>query len=145
MSQKIIIYEQFSQNTIESPRDYYDPNVMMSTRNFCIRPGEEVLIIISGNGYKWMDDSIFQLVHDEEVDSYFAEMGSQQLSLIVKNCSCIFTIYIGYKTPLKFLLDMPRTVSKLCYSSILDLSYAKSKSQNDDDEKFANDGTIFIM
>jgi hypothetical protein len=145
MLQKIVTYEQFSQqNTGEPPRDYYDPNIMMSTKNFSIRPGEELLVVISGNGFKYMDDSIFQLVHDEETHTYFAEMGSQQLAYLVKNCSVVYTIYVGYKTPLKWLLDMPRITAKLCYGSLINISHSSSKPLNDDD-LYATDGAIFIV
>jgi hypothetical protein len=47
---------------------------------------------------------------------------SNQLCVLTKNCSSTYTIFIGAKTPLQWLLDMPRVTSKLCYCSLVDLT-----------------------
>ena len=44
-----------------------------------------------------------------------------QLCIFVKNCSLENAFKIGYNTPLNWLLDMPRIMSKLCYCSMTDL------------------------
>jgi hypothetical protein len=73
-----------------------------------------------------------------------------QLCLLVKNNSDKYSIHVGYKSSLSWLLDMPRIYSKLCYCSVADLTQLKKmyNQQSDielSDENFrAEKKTIFI-
>jgi len=72
-----------------------------------------------------------------------------QLCCLVKNCSTTFTIYVGYKSPLHWLLDLPRIQSKLCYCSIADITkcrlYLNWKNDNNDDDDDDDDNDEMQM
>lgn len=139
MIKKILNYEQSFKNgreAGESPRDYYDPHLMLAENHFKIDPKETVLIAITGNGYQYNDDTIYSLKIVEPDFQYNYPLSctpslgiASQLCLILKNCSPEFSIYVGCKTPLQWLLDMPRVNSKLCYCSIADLSQCRLSLQ----------------
>lgn len=132
MIKQILNYEQIFKNgreNGEAPRDYYDPHIMLAESHFKIEPEETVLIAINGNGYQYNDDTVYSLkINDNNfqvnnINNFNPSLGiASLLCLIIKNCSPDFSIYIGCKTSLQWLLDMPRINSKLCYCSIADLS-----------------------
>lgn len=148
MIQKIIMYEQFQQNG-EPPCDHFDPHVMYSERPFSIQPGETVLIIINGSGHRFMDDLIFPLKFRHDNNTFFPlPTSNEQLCFMVKNCSPFFAIYAGFKSPLKWLLDMPRLVVKMCHGLPDELNQYKLKynwsEELNNQEIVADDETLFI-
>jgi len=125
----------------EPPCNYYDPHVMLAEKTYKIHPNEEILIVISSSGYKYCDDTVFTLVMDSSssndsslsptlfpspaaADQVYKPVvtSSSQLCVLVKNCSSDYSIYVGYKSPLKWLLDMPRVMARLCYCPTADLT-----------------------
>lgn len=64
-----------------------------------------------------------------------------QLCFVVKNCAQNSVFHIGYKTPLQWLLELPRVRSKLCYCSIADITKCRLNlidHNNDIDEVDTN-------
>ena len=154
MAQQVIIYEQPFYPEGEPPRDYYDPRTLQSDKHFNIKPDEEVLLVVNGSGYRFMDDVIYPM-HQRADTGLFIPLtpSNQQLCLVVHNISTDYTIYVGYKTPLNWLLDMPRVLSKLCYCSNTDLTQLKMNTKillenedidTDHENVVANDETIVI-
>jgi hypothetical protein len=176
MIKDIINYEQTLLLDGEIPRNYYDPNIMLAEHKFCLQPGEEILVVINGNGYRFSDDTIFTLEtpttttttslntfentsinrhsdsktndiaaaaavvgvsgknHPENnINSLKSEIksiipssfSSNQLCVYLKNTSKQYTIYVGYKSSLAWLLDMPRIYSKLCFCAVSELTRLK--------------------
>lgn len=125
----------------EPPCDHFDPHVMLAERAFNIEPNEEILIVINGSGYRCMDDLIFQLRHDND---YFSPLSqsNEQLCFFVKNCSLVYTIFVGYKSSLKWLLDMPRLTSKMCHGLPVELT--QYKYSWGEDLIVADDETLII-
>ena len=133
------------------PYNYYNPQVFLAKEAFDLFPGEECLAIINGVGYRYNDDTIYHLTcstasdssggsgsgGEDTVDGVSSSSSSgsittcsnvhlkleseSQLCIFVKNCSNENAFKIGYNTPLNWLLDMPRMMSKLCYCSMADL------------------------
>jgi hypothetical protein len=151
MIKEIIAYEQPFRTDDEMPRNYYDPNIMLAEQCFCLRPNDEIVIVINGKGYRFSDDIIFTLElppHSQEEEGTEnssenpelvpSSFSPKQLCLFIKNTSSQYSIYVGYKSPLSWLLDMPRCYSKLCYCSIMDLSKLRMSINhnlnNDDDD-----------
>lgn len=144
---QIIDYEQTYYSPIrgegEPPRNYYDPNVMMAEKTYKINPMEEILLVISGSGYRYNDDTIFSL--HVNIDQVTTEVipnvqSSSQLCLLVKNCSSEYSVYVGFKSTLQLLLDTPRIMSRLCFCTVADLTkcrliYASTCRQNDDTDE----------
>ncbi len=143
MIPKMVHYEQSYKGMWKSsgdaiPRDYYDPSIMLADRAYDLKPNEELLVVLLGSGYRYNDDTIHKVdfaglyssSNNDEVaqqsshDSmnFFQIGASHQLCLIVKNCAQNYTFYIGQKSPLQWLLDLPRVRSKLCYCSIADIT-----------------------
>jgi hypothetical protein len=173
MLQKMINFEQhIYSNNVGSrskcpPRDFYDPNHVLAEKSFQIKPNEEILAVIKGSGFRYNDDTIYNLVvkHIQELpppsqpidinnrshrDSSSGHSSNSShssyhpngyyiayphtpahLCLIIKNRSKLI-IDIGCKTPLQWLLDMPRVMSELCYCSISELT--KLRCQIEDAE-----------
>ena len=173
MIQDIIHYEQQLGDRNDIPRNYYDPNIMLADRPFLIQPRGEVLIIINGSGYSFSDDTIFEFEIPQPQNSEDSgenkkslrkdrlkninppEFSSKQLCLHVKNYSTLYTIHVGSKSSLAWLLDMPRIFSKLCYCNVSDLTELKleynqlnivNHDNDDDDEGLfeASEGKIYI-
>jgi len=162
--QKVIYYEQIhhrEQN--ESPRDYYDPHVFIAEKQYFLAPQEEVLIVICGSGYRFKDDTICLLDVQPLSSSSSSSSGSsgsssvqlqtqhnQQLCILVKNTSPYYSIYVGCKSPLFWLLDMPRISSRFCYCSYSDLTVLKlnqpyPEAQTDSEPNlYAEDESIII-
>lgn len=146
----------------EAPRDYYDPHILIANQNFAIRPNEEVMVVIDSSGYRYSDDAIrplnFKLddtdnnnSNIEENFQYTLHCGTaKQLVLLIKNNSSNFTIYVGQKSPLIWLLDMPRVSSKLCFCHVSDLTNIKlnlnkmSPIDKDNNPEFIDAETIVI-
>lgn len=136
--QKIIIYEQTCSKDGETPRDYYDPHRMLSETCFKILPNEEILCVINGSSFGYMDDTIVRLELNpplppppatelaEQYTFVTQPASMNQLCLLVKNCSTDCSIYVGRRTPLVWLLDMPRIKSKMCFFSSLELTFVRS-------------------
>lgn len=140
MITKIVCFEQqYSDKDSSPPRDYYDPNIMLAEQSFDIGPNEEVLGVIMGTGYRFNDDTVYTFEvknyddDDDDADDDDANADkvhglsartdhSSQLCLLIKNCSSVLTVYVGYKTPLQWILDMPRITSKLCSCPIADVT-----------------------
>jgi len=177
---KLVYYEQISKREGIPPRDYYNPSVFLADKPFRLYPGEEILVIINGCGYRYNDDSIFKLsfksfmeedmevtaaaaaaaapTHYSDIEYVVVPASDQQLCLLVKNFSTENTISVGYKTPLTWLLDMPRIDSKLCFCSMTELTSvklhvnrqghnrnaAKSPHSIADVQPVAEDKTIFV-
>jgi len=134
----MVNYEQsisgkWRKNGESAPRDYFDPNVMLSERAFRLEPGEEILIVINGTGYRYNDDTIYELefsfapaattVNNQCTETIESRMVSTaQLCFVIKNCAQNCVVYVGCKSPLQWLLDLPRISSKLCYTSIADIT-----------------------
>lgn len=133
------------------PRNYYDPNIMLAERAYAIKPLEEIMVVISGSGYRYNDDTVWSvdldLVSSEKdprknVPASKHELVPRitspgQLCVLIQNCSSSYTIYVGSRSPLQWLLDMPRVISKLCYSSVTDLTKCRlnlNAIQNGQDE-----------
>jgi hypothetical protein len=145
MIKEIIAYEQPFKTDDEMPRNYYDPNIMLAEQCYCLRPNDEIIIVINGKGYRFSDDMIFtlELPHNQEgtensnkkvIELVPSSFSSKQLCLFIKNTSSKYSIYVGYKSPLSWLLDMPHCYSKLCYCSVMDLSKLRmSINYNPDD------------
>jgi predicted YcjX-like family ATPase len=140
MIKDIIAYEQpFTTTEDRMPRNYYNPNIVMAEREFCLKSDDEILIVINGNGYRYSDDTIYTLKvpKDSSSDSSSSSSSiqilefdpssfeSMQLCLFIKNTSNQYSIHVGYKSPLSWLLDMPLVYSKLCYCSVTDLTHLK--------------------
>jgi hypothetical protein len=175
MIKEIVNYEQSYLSDGEIPRNYYDPNIMLAERNFCIKPGEEILIVISGNGYRFFDDTIFILetsTHPNNFDSDYkisdsdqysdeniellkseiksiipSSFSSKQLCMYLRNTSNQYSIYVGKKSSLTWLLDMPRISSKLCFCSVSELSRLKKlfKLQNETETDFAAENKTICL
>lgn len=146
---QVIDYEQCYYSPIrgegEPPRNYYDPNVMLAEKTYKLNPMEEILIVISGSGYRYNDDTVYSLNiygKNEQMNETVNTLleyninpvinSSSQLCLLVKNCSAEYSVYVGYKSPLQWLLDMPRLISKLCYCSTADLTKCRLVFSNID-------------
>jgi hypothetical protein len=178
MLKDIIHYEQnYSVDGHDIPRNYYDPNIMLAERQFHLSPNEEILIIINGSGYRFSDDTIFtieipkmnEIIND--INSDITEKNNQnevskksdnlskiipssfsskQLCLYVKNLSNSYSFYVGYKSSLARLLDMPRIFSKLCYCNVNDLTQFKlefnflNNESNNDSSFKVDSGAICI-
>jgi hypothetical protein len=148
MIKEIIAYEQPFITDDRMPHNYYDPNIMLAEREFCLKSDDEILIVVNGNGYRYNDDTIYTLKLPNDSNSSGGGSGgggggnsdgnhnkipelnpssfeSMQLCLFIKNTSDQYSIHVGYKSPLSWLLDMPRVYSKLCYCSITDLTQLK--------------------
>lgn len=118
-----------------APRDYFDPNIMLADKAFKLEPNEEILVVINGHGYRYNDDTIYALdvkaaaVADDNVEIDGSGSGIEtlmhtpsHLCYVIKNCSSNFKILVGYRTPLQWLLDMPKLFSRFCYCSIADIN-----------------------
>lgn len=150
---KVIGYEQFFQQDGEPPLDFFDPSVMFSEKYYIIKPGEEVLLVINGSGYRFMDDIVYPLIQDGSTDQFFPMSPSQQqLCFVIRNCSTEFTISVGFRSSLKCLLGMARVTSKMCYCYSHDLTRLKMRYNNylidnDDDgcdEMHVRESTILV-
>jgi hypothetical protein len=234
MASQIINYEQGQMEYDESPRTYYDPTIMLAETQYKIKPLETVLIVINGRGYRWSDDTVYELkikpntvsmndvnsensisknnvnqdknstknssnsssssstkssnssssssdssgsssrgsssssssssdssMHSIKSDKDIEKKKiintpvnnnydiltdvSTQLCLLIKNCSENYTIYVGAKTPLQWLLDAPRIISKLCHSSIVDITSIRLNEHYCDNNINNNDNYINNM
>ena len=56
----VILFEQGS-HLEEKPLDYYTPCRMLSTDCFCLRPLHEMLCIIRGARFGYLDDAVYAL------------------------------------------------------------------------------------
>lgn len=126
---KLVEYEQCYFSSIrgegEPPRNFYEPSVLLAEKTYKINPEEEILIVISGCGYRYNDDTIYSLnINSDEVTAGFTPIvqSHSQLCLLVKNCSSDYSVYVGFKSSLQLLLDMPRIMSRLCYCTVADLT-----------------------
>ena len=70
MIPQVIIYEQPFYPEGEPPRDYYDPRTLQSDKPFNIKPDEEVLLVVSGSGYRFMDDVIYPLHERDDTGAF---------------------------------------------------------------------------
>jgi hypothetical protein len=156
MAQKMIDYVQNYYPEGEAPRDYYDPNIMIAERAYSIKPHEEILVVLNGTSFRYNDDTIYllEIKKNEDITAdkqiKFAAINNNHLCLLVKNCSDEFSIYVGYRSPLAWLLNMPRIISKLCFSPGYDLTQIKfnnynMSNQKESDSFTASDETIVIQ
>jgi hypothetical protein len=151
MIKEIIAYEQPFTTDDRTPCHYYDPNIVLAEREFCLKSNDEILIVINGHGYRYSDDTIHTLVlpNNSSSSNKIPELDpssfeSMQLCLFIKNTSDQYSIHVGYKSPLSWLLDMPRVYSKLCYCSVTDLTqlklmYNQHRDMEDNNENFRAD------
>jgi len=143
MISKMVNYEQsyngmWRKNGEPAALNYYDPNMMLAEKAFRLEPNEEALIVINGTGYRYSDETIYELefffspTTDNDDMSTNAALNcdtivpnlvtSNQLCFLIKNCATNCTIYVGCKSPLHWLLNLPRVSSKMCYSSLSDIT-----------------------
>jgi len=126
---------------------------MLAETSYCIKPLEEIIVVIDGCGFRYNDDTIYlmQLTKDKNGDQQFGPAldSCHQLCFFIKNCSPEFTICIGVKTPLNWLLESPRIMSKLCYCTFGDLAtmklnWRKNNSNQEINNVAVADETIVI-
>lgn len=144
MIEKMINYQQahrHSREDGESPRDYYDPSIMLAEKHYRLGAKEEIMIVINGSGYRYNDDTLYALNISTDDNPVIGH--SYQLCLIVKNCSSNLSIYVGNKSPLQWLLDMPRVVSKLCFCSIADLTRLRLSLNSCGEDEVDDDVPMF--
>jgi len=111
------------------PKTYFDPATMFATEKFSILPGEEILVIICGAGYNFADDLVHGL-YPRGSEKNPKITTCHQLCYLIRNTSNTFTIYVGLKCNLLWLLDMPKITSKLCYSSYEEINALKADAQS---------------
>lgn len=66
MITQLVYYEQDYSGT--PLRSYYDPHHLLAEATFSIRPGQEILIVITGSSYRFRDDTIYELTLEVEGD-----------------------------------------------------------------------------
>lgn len=143
---KMINYQQAYRHNREdgdAPRDYYDPNILLADKHYRIGPKENIMIVINGSGYHYNDDTVYALGVPPVIDNTattttnYLQLGqAYQMCLLVKNCSSVHSIYVGNKSALQWLLDMPRVTSKLSfctYGELTRLRYSLRDTDCDDD------------
>ena len=126
----MIMYSQVYSSD-DTPRDYYEPNLLFNEKGFTIQAGEEFLLIITGAGYRLEDEAIYHLEakKDEENEVVRFTLSStftdRQLCLLVRNRSTGISYHIAKKTSLAWLLDLSCITSKLCHVAITEMTKAR--------------------
>jgi hypothetical protein len=130
MVQKMIVYQQLYKRD-EHPLTYYDPNALYNETAFTLRAGEEVLLIISGTGFRVEDETIYQLElqqQQQQESRFFIDRSShhhQQLCMLVHNRSPTKTFVVARKTALASVLELPRVKAYFCHVAITQLAQAR--------------------
>lgn len=139
--QTIAVYEQSYRLDGVIPSPYLDPAVLLSNNRFCIKPGEEKLLIVSGSGFRSLDNMIYPMHLSDVTGQYIVNSHTNQsLCYLIKNTSPDFSIYVGRRSKLLWLLQFPTIVSKLCYGSHQELSMLKMRALTEmDEENSCND------
>ncbi len=112
----------------EPPRTYYDPNLLYNERAFTIQAGEEILLLISGTGFQFEDETIYQLEQDKNAGGKFVLQKSpsdRQLCILLQNKSTEKCYHVARKTSLALLMEMPRLKSYLCHVSITHMTQTR--------------------
>ena len=151
--QTTVIYEQEFGLDGELPADYHDVSQFYSDRYYRIRPGEEILVLIGSAGFRFSDDVIWPLQRRGDSGRFY-DGGAplNTLCYLIRNVSDQFTVHVGYKSSLRWLLDMPRVKATFCYAPSGELAQLKIAAKTTNREHnsipsnmlIANDGTIAI-
>jgi len=130
----------YQQAPDQPPVNYYDPHLFLAEIPYTLQPGQTVLIVLRGRGYRFGDDTI-QPLRMNQYDCHLGE--NNQLCLWVKNDdNAPFCLRVGRKTPLVWLLDLPRLQTQLCYCDYNLLNLVQLQAGDDLNDEVDDDGRI---
>jgi hypothetical protein len=127
---KIVIYEQAYALDGSIPSSFLDPNVLLSHHSFSVQPGETVVAVVLGSGYRGMDSHIYPLRQHDDGNTFVASPPHQCVCYLITNNGDL-SIHVGKRAKLKYLLQLTFVIAKLCYASHAEMSVLKVRSIDD--------------
>lgn len=139
----------YHQDRSAPPRNFYDPHHFLADQPYELNPGEEILALVNGSGYKYNDDSIYKLeINDNSPPppTLVPTCDQHHLCLLVRNQSVNHTIYVGQQTPLVWVLELSCITAQLCYCTFAHVKHFKTNlNSSSSSSKIIENKSILIQ
>jgi hypothetical protein len=114
---------------------YFNPSTMIAQQSFTIQLYEECLLIFDINDIVYRYRGCCNFVDSPSTD---------QLCILIRNCSPTKRIKVLKGTVLKDLLQLPCLSHRLCYVDIASLMYEKENETEEEEDNNDDDSAIVL-